>query len=187
MYQICISGAAKGQSVEDGHQLAHAAGEAVAKGGHVLMSGATSGLPHDAAVAYKRAGGSMSVGISPASSKIEHVMKYRLPTKPYDVILYTGMHYVGRDAFLINSSDAVISIGGRLGTLHEAMIAIESETPIGFLEGAGGTGDEVLNILRSAGREADQEIIFGDNAQQILDQLVKLLDIEHHKYLDLYE
>src|SRR3989344_1235040 len=187
MYQICVSGAAKGQSAVDGRQLARAAGEAVANGGHVLMTGATTGLPHEAAVGYKRAGGSMSVGISPASSKVEHVMKYRLHTKPYDVVLYTGMRYVGRDAFLINSSDAVISIGGRLGTLHEAMIAIESDTPIGFLMGAGGTGDEMQDILRSAGRDASSEIMFGDNVQELLDRLVKLLDNENHKYLDLYE
>src|SRR3989344_4928263 len=161
MYQICVSGAAKGQSAVDGRQLARAAGEAVANGGHVLMTGATTGLPHEAAVGYKRAGGSMSVGISPASSKVEHVMKYRLPTRPYDAILYTGMHYVGRDAFLINSSDAVISIGGRLGTLHEAVMAIETHTPIGFLQGAGGTSEHITEIMKAAGREPGDDVIFG--------------------------
>lgn len=187
MYQICVSGAAKGKSAVDGRLQARAAGEAIAKGGHVLMTGATTGLPHEAAVGYKRAGGSMSVGISPASSKVEHVMKYRLPTKPYDVVLYTGMRYVGRDAFLINSSDAVISIGGRLGTLHEAMIAIESDTPIGFLEGAGGTGEKMQDILKSAGREATNEIMFGEDVKELLGRLIKLLDTENHKYLELYE
>src|SRR3990167_1961506 len=130
MYQICVSAAAKGKSVVVGKRLAHDAGEAVAKSGNALLTGATVGMPHYAAIAYKQAGGLMSIGISPAASKVEHVMKYRLPTRPYDAILYTGMHYVGRDAFLINSSDAVISIGGRLGTLHEAVMAIETDTPI---------------------------------------------------------
>src|SRR5258708_29545103 len=101
MYQICISAAAKGKSAESGKRLAHDAGVAVAKGGHALLTGATIGLPHTAAAAYKQAGGVMSLGISPASSKIEHVLKYHLPTRPYDAILYTGMHYVGRYAFLI--------------------------------------------------------------------------------------
>lgn len=187
MYQICVSGAAKGQSVELGKRMAQEAGMVIAKAGHVLMTGATTGLPHIAAAAYKQNGGSMSVGISPASTKVEHVMKYRLPTKPYDVILFTGMRYVGRDAFLINSSDAVISIGGRLGTLHEAMIAIETETPIGFMEGAGGTGDEIMTILQSAGREKQQDIIFDDDVKKLLDRLVKLLDFENRKYLDLFE
>jgi len=187
MYQICISGAARGQSVEEGTHLARLAGEAVAKAGHALMSGATIGLPQKAARAYKSAGGVMSVGISPASSKIEHVMKYRLPTKPYDAILYTGMHYIGRDVFLINSSDAVISIGGRLGTLHEAMIALETRKPIGFLQGAGGVGSEIMDILHAAGRKAGEDVIFSEDPKDLLDQLVAILDVENKKYMDLYE
>lgn len=187
MYQVCISGAAKGQSVDSGKALAHDAGVAVAKTGHALLTGATSGLPHAAAVAYKQAGGTMSLGISPASSKIEHVMKYRLPTRPYDVILYTGMHYVGRDAFLINSSDAVISIGGRLGTLHEAMIALETNTPIGFLHGAGGTGEYITDIMKAAGREPGEDVVFGDNADELLKELIKILDTEHRQYKDIYD
>src|SRR5437879_2032099 len=114
MYQICVSGGAKGQSVTEGKQLAITIGKLLAQGGHTLMTGATSGLPDYAAAAYKKAGGAVSLGISPASTKVEHVFKYRLPTSHYDVILYTGLHYVGRDALLINSADAVISIGGRL-------------------------------------------------------------------------
>src|SRR5262245_45707890 len=128
-YQICVSGAAKGQTVEQGKKLAHEVGAAIARAGHSLMTGATTGLPDEAAQGYKKAGGHMSLGLSPASTKVEHVMKYRLPTASYDCILYTGLHYGGRDALLINSADAVVSIGGRLGTLHEFTIAAETRTP----------------------------------------------------------
>src|ERR1700712_1251067 len=132
MYQICVSGAAKGQSVEEGKELARLAGAAIARAGHSLLTGATVGLPNYAAEGYKAAGGTMSVGISPASSKIEHVLKYRLPIESYDTILYTGLHYIGRDTLLIVSSDAVVSIGGRLGTMHEFTISMEARKPIGF-------------------------------------------------------
>jgi uncharacterized protein (TIGR00725 family) len=113
MYQICVSGAARGDSVEEGKELAAELGRAIAKAGHALLTGATIGLPNYAAEAYKKAGGTMSVGISPASTKVEHVLKYHLPVKAYDTILYTGLHYVGRDSLLITSSDAVVSLGGR--------------------------------------------------------------------------
>ncbi len=178
MYQVCVSGAAKGRSVEEGKALAEAAGIAIAKAGHSLMTGATIGLPNYAAIAYKKAGGKMSVGISPAASKIEHVMKYRLPTESYDTILYTGLHYIGRDALLINSSDAVISIGGRLGTLHEFTIAMETDTPIGFLQGAGGISTEIADILHAAGQAHDDEVIFSNNPEKLVAQLTKMLDIE---------
>src|SRR3954471_12172864 len=150
MYQICVSGAAKGGSVEEGRVLAMQLGKAIAKAGHSLMTGATVGLPNYAAEGYKKAGGKMSVGISPASSKVEHVMKYRLPIKAYDTIIYSGLHYVGRDTLLITSSDAVVSVGGRIGTLHEFTIAVETDTPVGFLQGAGGIGDEIRHLIEVA-------------------------------------
>lgn len=187
MYQICVSGAAKGESVEEGKKLAEQAGEAIAKGGHALLTGATIGLPQYAAAAYKKAGGVTCVGISPATSKVEHVLKYRLPIDPYDVIIYTGLHYVGRDMFLITSSDAVISIGGRLGTLHEATIALEIQTPIAFLQGVGGTGDQIKDILRASEREENENIMFGTDSTELLSRLTLLLDKQHKKYLKIYE
>src|SRR5690349_2889482 len=166
-YQICVSGAAKGRSVEEGKELAGQIGQALAKAGHSLMTGATIGLPNYSAEAYKANGGVMSMGISPATTKIEHVMKYRLPTEAYDAILYSGLHYVGRDSLLISSSDAVISIGGRLGTLHEFTIAMETDTPIGFLQGAGGISSEIADILHAAGESHSKNVIFSDNAEDL--------------------
>lgn len=187
MYQICVSGAAKGKSVEEGRKLAEGVGRAIALMGHSLMTGATIGLPNYAAEAYKKAGGKMSVGLSPAASKIEHVMKYRLPTKSYDTILYSGLHYIGRDVLLINSSDAVISIGGRLGTLHEFTIAMETETPIGFLQGGGGISTEIVDILHAAGETHNDGVVFSDKPEELLAELTKILDAERKKYKSLYE
>jgi uncharacterized protein (TIGR00725 family) len=187
MYQICVSGAAKGKSVEEGKELAVQIGAALARAGHSLMTGATIGLPNYSAEAYKAAGGTMSLGISPAASKPEHVLKYRLPIKSYDAILYSGLHYVGRDSLLINSSDAVISIGGRLGTLHEFTIAMETDTPIGFLQGAGGVSTEIMDILHAAGESRSRNVIFSDNADDLVAQLTQLLDIQNQRYKELFK
>lgn len=188
MYQICVSGAAKGDSVEEGKALAAELGVAIAKAGHSLMTGATIGLPNYAAEAYKQAGGIMSVGISPAASKVEHVMKYRLPTLAYDTILYTGLHYVGRDTLLITSSDAVVSIGGRLGTLHEFTIAMETDTPIGFLQGAGGISEEIQTLMGLAHPlRSGAMVTFNENSDDLIRELVIHLDIDHAKYKILYQ
>jgi uncharacterized protein (TIGR00725 family) len=187
MYQIAVSGAARGDSVEEGKDLARAIGAAIAQAGHGLLTGATIGLPNYAAEGYKTAGGTMSVGISPASSKVEHVMKYRLPTMAYDTILYTGLHYIGRDTLLITSSDAVVSIGGRLGTLHEFTIALESDTPIGFLQGAGGISEEIQTLIALAHPlRTGAKVIFEDSADALVKELTDFLDIEHAKYKTLY-
>ena len=188
MYQICVSGAAKGQSVEEGKELARELGAAIARAGHSLLTGATIGLPNYAAEGYKAAGGTMSVGISPAASKVEHVMKYRLPTKDYDTILFTGLHYVGRDSLLITSSDAVVSIGGRLGTLHEFTIAMETDTPIGFLQGAGGVSEEIQTLMNLAHPLRHGAFVtFDDDADKLIKELTDFLDDEHKKYHNLYQ
>ena len=188
MYQICVSGAARGSSVEEGKMLAQEAGRAIAKAGHSLLTGATVGLPNYAAEGYKAAGGQMSVGISPAASKVEHILKYHLPVEAYDTILYTGLHYIGRDMLLITSSDAVISIGGRLGTLHEFTIAMETDKPIGFLQGAGGISVEIKAILEAAGsRHADNPVFFSANADKLIADLTKVLDVENAGYWSIYK
>lgn len=188
MYQICVSGAAKGESVEEGRLLAGRLGKAIAEAGHALLTGATIGLPNYAAEAYKKAGGKMSVGISPAASKVEHVMKYRLPIKAYDTILYTGLHYVGRDMLLVTSSDAVVSIGGRLGTLHEFTVAMETGTPIGFLQGAGGVSEQI-NLLMDLAKPlpADSMVTFNSSATELIKELTDHLDKELFKYHSLYQ
>ena len=185
-YQVCVSGAAKGESAERGKELAQAAGAAIAKAGHSLMTGATTCLPNEAAIGSKKAGGGMSLGISPASTKVEHVLKYRLPTESYDAILYSGLHYSGRDALLINSADAVVSIGGRLGTLHEFTIAMETHTPFGLLHGAGGVGEQIETLLKIL-PNADPELVVADSDPvQLVEKLTKLLDKTHSHYRRLY-
>lgn len=187
MYQFCVSGAAKGDSVEEGKHLATLAGKAIAKSGHSLMTGATTGLPNYAAYGYKQAGGKMSLGISPAATKVEHVVKYRLPTESYDTILYSGLHYVGRDALLINSSDAVVSIGGRLGTLHEFTIAMETRTPIGFLQGAGGIGDEIFKLMEVLPNVHKDLAIFETDADVLIAKLTAMLDKLNRPYRHIYK
>jgi uncharacterized protein (TIGR00725 family) len=188
MYQFSISGAARGESVEEGRQLATELGEALARAGHSLLTGATTGLPNFASEGYKAAGGKMCVGISPAASKVEHVLKYRLPTAAYDFILYTGLHYVGRDTLLITSSDAVLSIGGRLGTLHEFTIALETGTPIGLLHGAGGISDEINKLMEISTPHRNNTVIcFSNSAEDLINQLTKHLDEQNSKYLKIFK
>ena len=186
MYQICVSGAAKGNSVEEGRRLATQIGAAIARAGQSLMTGATTGLPDAAAGGYKAAGGKMSLGLSPASTKVEHLLKYHLPIKNYDTILYTGLHYGGRDALLINSADAVVSIGGRLGTLHEFTIAAETHTPIGILEGAGGISSQIEKMMSLLPNADPNLVIFEEDPDKLIDKLLKLLDKINQRYKDIY-
>lgn len=173
VYQICVSGAARGASVKTGRALSEAAGREIAARGHITLTGATNGLPYYAAKAAQKAGG-VSMGFSPAASRVAHIKKYRLPLDAFDCVLYTGFEYTGRNLLLVRSSDALVMVGGRIGTLNELTIAIEERKPIGVLLGSGGMTEEVERVLKAAKR-ARSGIVFGHDPAILVDELIGLI------------
>ena len=174
-YSICISGAAAGDSVDSSCGLAYELGIAVAKSGHILTTGATVGLPLYAAKGAFDAGG-RSIGFSPAASLREHVRKYRLPIGFFDYINFTGMHYIGRDIHLVQSSDAVITIGGRMGSLHEFTTALEAHMPCGVLLGSGGLADAIPEITKLLELPTGSVIFFDTDPVALVKKVVTALD-----------
>jgi uncharacterized protein (TIGR00725 family) len=177
-YSICVSGAASGDTVKNSHDLAKQLGEEIAKSGHVLTTGATVGLPYYAAWGAKQAGG-MSIGFSPAVSFREHSHKYRLPTKYFDFINFTGMNYVGRDLYLVQSSDAVITVGGRFGSLHEFTSALENRKPCGILLGSGGTADEIPELMKILEPPHGSLVIYDDDPARLVQKVLAALEDKH--------
>jgi uncharacterized protein (TIGR00725 family) len=175
-YAICVSGAAGGPTISASHHLAEAAGAAIAKQGHILTTGATVGLPYYAARGAKLAGG-MSIGFSPASSFRAHLYKYRLPHKYFDFINFTGLDYVGRDQYLVQSSDAVITIGGRIGSLHEFVTAVESRKPCGVLLGSGGAADAIPGIMELE-PHFKSLVVYDEDPVKLVEKIVQILDKE---------
>ncbi len=177
-YSICISGAAAGRTVRSSSQLAEQLGFAIAKAGHILTTGATVGLPYYAARGAKRGGGT-SVGFSPASSLREHLRKYHLPYECFDFINFTGMNYVGRDLYLVQSSDAVITVGGRFGSLHEFTSALEAGKPCGVLVGSGGTADLIPALLNTLEPPHNDMVVYDDNPERLVARIIKIIDKEY--------
>lgn len=176
-YSICVSGAAAGETVEGAHELAQRLGVAIAKSGHIITTGATVGLPMFAARSAKDIGGK-SIGFSPASSLREHVNKYRLPIGFFDYVVYTGMNYVGRDVFLVQSSDAVITVGGRFGSLHEFTTALESRMVCGVLLESGGAADIIPELMKRMQAPNEKLVVFDTNPERLVQKIIALLDSE---------
>ncbi len=139
-------------------------------------------MPFYAARAAHKAHG-MSIGFSPATSLKEHVFKYRLPIGVFDYINFTGLNYVGRDVYLVQSSDAVITVGGRFGSLHEFTTALESGIPCGILTGSGGTADVIPQLIESLENPHKNLLVFDDNPERLIERVVALLD-EHYGDID---
>lgn len=172
--KIAVSGAADLKNCpKETIRLAEEVGKEIIKQGCVLITGATTGIPYYSAKAAKAAGG-ISIGFSPAASKLSHVKAYRLPTDVFDVIVYTGFDYAGRNLLMTRAADGVIIIYGRMGTLNEFTIAFEDEKPTAVLEGSGGTADMIKVLLKMPSR-SKKHIIYDKDPKKLVARLIQAI------------
>jgi uncharacterized protein (TIGR00725 family) len=176
-YKICVSGAAEtGHCAEGALEKAKEVGREIVRHNGVLVTGATSGIPYWAAIGAKEEGG-ISLGLSPAVTEKEHVKKYKLPTDYFDLIVYTGFEYAGRNLLMTRASDAVIIICGRMGTLNEFTIAYEDHKPIGILTETGGMADMIKEIVDESHRK-DTKIVYDSDPKRLIEKIIKLIQKE---------
>ena len=173
-YKIAVSGAAEiGQCSKNIKKIAKAIGREIVHQNCILITGATTGVPYFAAQGANQAGG-MSIGFSPAASPSEHRKVYRLPLDEFDLMVYTGFDYTGRNLLMTRAADAVIVVCGRMGTLNEFTIAYEDKKPIGVLEGSGGTADLIRSLTQRPHKKRGR-IIYDSNPKSLVQKIVKHL------------
>lgn len=176
-YKICVSGAAEtGHCAPDALDKSKELGREIVGCGAVLVTGATTGVPYWAAIGAKEAGGFV-IGLSPATSEIEHVKKYKLPVDYHDIIVYTGFGYSGRNLLLTRTADAILVSCGRMGTLNEFTIAFEDGKPIGVLLGTGGMADEIQSLLEKAHR-GNGRVVFDTDPKKLVGKVIALIKEE---------
>jgi uncharacterized protein (TIGR00725 family) len=146
-------------------------GRAVASRGICLLTGACPGAPHEVVLAAKAAGGHV-VGVSPATSLKEHVDLYGSPYREYDVLIFTGLGLMGRELINIYSSDIVIVVSGRSGTLGEFAIAYEQGKLIGVLAGTGGITTVLPVLEASFNKRTGSEVVYDPDPDRLVDHLL---------------
>lgn len=174
--KIGVMGSASGPQVNDpiAREKARKLGAEIARRGHILINGACPGLPHDALLAAKEAGG-LTIGISPAFSEYEHINEYLSPAEN-DIIVFTGMGFMERDIINIRSSDAIIIIGGGMGTLNELTIAYEEGRPCGIITNSGGISNSVPFVIEGLSkRKIPPNMAFDDSPKHLLDKIEKVI------------
>ena len=172
--KIAVSGAAAGHASEEGGRLAHAIGREIAVRGGIVLTGATHGVPYAAARGAKSVQGEV-IGFSPAHTQLEHVKKYQLPVDHHDIIFFTGLEYAGRDTLLIDLSDAVIEVSGRMGTLHEFTDAFERNKIVGVLLHSGGLSDDIPVIVKEAQR-GTRRVVFDSDPKKLIAKVFAMLE-----------
>jgi uncharacterized protein (TIGR00725 family) len=171
--QVGVMGSAGGEISSQELALARRVGRRIAERDCTIVTGACPGLPHAAVLGAHQAGGA-SLGISPALTREEHVEVYHSPIDPYTAIVFTGSGLMGRETHNIHSSDFVVFLGGRSGTLGEFSIAYDEGKLIGILIHSGGISDQLGHISRMVHKETGATLIEDDDPARLVDRCLDL-------------
>jgi uncharacterized protein (TIGR00725 family) len=180
--QVGVMGSAGGELSQEQVARAYRLGKAIAERDCLTVTGACPGLPDAAAHGAHDAGG-LVMGISPAHSREEHVDVYASPLEPYDAMVFSGSGLMGREVHNIHSSDFVIFVGGRSGTLGEFAIAYDEGKLIGVLTHSGGLSDDLAKIAKMTGKETGAQIIQDDDPVQLVERCLKTYQGAAHPFL----
>jgi len=175
--KIGVMGSSQGPAIsqKENQKKAFKVGKEIAKQDCILVTGACYGLPHDAAIGTKSKNGFV-LGVSPAFSLESHIKRYKSPDDEfYDVMIFTGMGLMERDIVNIRTSDAVIIIGGGIGTLNEFTVAFDEGRFIGVLTETDGISDHIPDIVKKCHRELDDRVIFDNNPERLVKKVIKKL------------
>lgn len=169
--RIGVMGSAGGGVAAAVVETCHRLGRAIAERGCCLLTGACPGLPHEVVIGAKATGGHV-VGISPASSLRQHVETFQSPYQEYDVLVFTGLGLMGRELVNIHSSDIVVVVSGRSGTLGEFAIAYEEGKLIGVLTGTGGITTALPALEASLNKRTGSEVMYESEPEALVDRLL---------------
>lgn len=147
--------------------------KAIVENNTLLITGETTGVPDLVNKAVRELGG-MSIGISPASSKEEHLQSNKKCLTSSDIIIYTGFGVKGRNVVNIRSSDIVIIFSGSIGTLNEFTIAYDEGKVIGVLLGTGGVADHIEEIISICNKPTKSKIVYDHNPEILLKKCLEI-------------
>ncbi|MCD6104893.1 MAG: TIGR00725 family protein [Thermosipho sp. (in: Bacteria)] len=135
---------------------------------YTVLSGGKDGVMEEIAKGVNEVGGKI-IGILPFDEQGNEFNSFEIKT---------GLDFQMRSFVIIKSADAVISIGGEIGTAIEILATYAYKKPLILFNGTGGWTDKVQKILID-GKFLDNrrliEIKIGNNVKEILEFLKGIL------------
>lgn len=128
--QIAVIGYNSDKSNSSTNKIAYETGSAIAKADGVLICGGLGGVMENACKGAKANGG-ITVGIIPQE-------KFSFANEFCDIVIASGIGYA-RDFLVATSADAIIVIGGGVGTLVELCVGYMLKKIIVAISKSGGT------------------------------------------------
>ena len=83
------------------------------------------------------------------------------------------MGFMERDIINIRASDAIVTLGGGIGTVNEFTVAYEEGKVVGVLTESGGFSNHFHNLILHCDRELEPNIIFESDPKKLIDKVMK--------------
>lgn len=148
-------------------------GRQIALKGHILVTGACTGLPYEAVKGAREEKGK-SVGYSPAKNMEGHTNEHNFPQDSADEIIFTGLGKKGRNVVSVESCDSCIFISGRMGTLNEFTIAYDNGKIMGVLTGTGGACDMVQGLIEAFQKKTSGVVIYDEDPINLIKKICEV-------------
>lgn len=152
--QVLVIGFGRDHCPEDTYRTAYQAGREVARQGAVLLTGGLGGVMEAASHGAKDEGG-LVIGIIPQDDKNQ-------ANEFCDAVVATGMGFA-RDFITAYSADAIVIVGGGVGTLIETAAGYQKKIPIVAVKGTGGVADRLIDTYLD---DRKIEKILGENTPE---------------------
>jgi uncharacterized protein (TIGR00725 family) len=131
-FQIGVIGYNDDRCTEVAKEIAYDVGKEVALSGSVLLCGGLGGVMEAACRGAKEVNGT-TVGIIPQDN-------FSFANQFCDIVICTGIGFA-RDFIVATSSDAIIAIGGGIGTLIEMSVGYMIKKKVVAISPSGGVSD----------------------------------------------
>ena len=169
--KIAICGSGLGENKEI-LKKAKEIGKEIAKSNNILLTGGGTGYPYSSVRGSILENGKV-ICYSPAANKEEHINKYGFPFEETVEYIYTNMGIPGRNLPLVQNADAVIIIGGQIGTLNEFTIAFVYNKKIGILQGSGKLEELIPSIAKVCDKTGESKnIIYESNVRELIRKII---------------
>lgn len=131
-FQIGVIGYNDDRCTEVAKEIAYDVGKEIAISGSVLLCGGLGGVMEAACRGAKEANGT-TIGIIPQDN-------FSFANQFCDIVICTGIGFA-RDFIVATSSDAIIAIGGGIGTLIEMSVGYMIKKKVVAISPSGGVSD----------------------------------------------
>lgn len=173
--KISIIGSAEEKQNSKPKKLCKSIGNYLSQKDITLFTGGSSGIPGEIVKACDLNKIKITA-YSPDKNKISHNKRFdNLNSKYFSRIKYIR-GFTARSLQMINDSDAIIVIGGRIGTLSEFTIALEEGKKVLVIKNSGGIADHLEYILSVANKEFPNQIIFERDYKKGIDKLLEIIN-----------